>query len=62
MEGYVRQFGEVQSIATEVEQTGAPRGLPLERELHAMAIVREALHNAAVRCRRRGKRRPTGHR
>jgi len=47
MEGYVRQFGEVQSIAAEVRQTGAPRGLPLERELHAMAIVREALHNVA---------------
>ncbi len=47
MEGYVQRFGEVQSIAAEFQQTGAPRGLPVERELHAMAIVREALHNVA---------------
>jgi signal transduction histidine kinase len=47
LEGYVQRFGEVQSIAAHVRQTGAPRGLPLERALHAMAIVREALHNVA---------------
>jgi signal transduction histidine kinase len=47
MQSYVQRFGEVQSIATHLEHAGTPRGFPLGRELHAMAIVREALHNVA---------------
>ena len=47
MRAYVHRFGEIHSIAGAVEENGRAVQLPLESEFHAMAIVREALHNVA---------------
>src|SRR5437660_5699756 len=44
---YVHRFGEIHNLPGEVGESGAAVELPLEDALHAMAIVREALHNAA---------------
>jgi signal transduction histidine kinase len=44
---YVSRFGEIHSLAGTVEEVGSAVRLPLESEFHAMAIVREALHNVA---------------
>lgn len=45
--GYVQGFAEVHGLAGEVQEHGTGRDLPLEQQLHAMAIIREALHNVA---------------
>jgi signal transduction histidine kinase len=47
MRTYVRRFGEIHSIAGNVEEKGNAVQLPLESEFHTMAIVREVLHNVA---------------
>jgi signal transduction histidine kinase len=44
---YTQRFAETHGLAARVDETGTPRELPLEHQLHAMAIVREALHNVA---------------
>src|SRR5579875_20726 len=44
---YVARFAEVHSLEASVEEQGRPVPLPLEAALHAMAVVREALHNVA---------------
>ena len=48
---YVHRFSEIHGLAGTVEEVGTPVPLPLEHELHAMAIIREALHNAAKHAR-----------
>ena len=45
--GYVQGFAELHGLAGEVREQGTGRELSLEQQLHAMAIVREALHNVA---------------
>jgi len=50
---YTQRFAEAHGLAGRVEQTGTPRDLPLDYQLHAMAIVREALHNVAKHARAR---------
>jgi len=44
---YVQGFAELHGLAGDVQEQGAGRELSLEQQLHAMAIVREALHNVA---------------
>ena len=44
---YVQGFAELHGLAGEVHEQGTSRDLSLEQQLHAMAIVREALHNVA---------------
>ena len=44
---YARRWTDVHEIAAAVEEVGAPLALPLDRELHVMAAIREALHNVA---------------
>ncbi|HKV44291.1 MAG TPA: histidine kinase [bacterium] len=48
---YVHRFGEIHGLAGSVEEEGGIPELPLEPQLHAMAIVREALHNVAKHAR-----------
>jgi signal transduction histidine kinase len=50
---YTQRFAETHGLASRVEEAGPPRELPLEHQLHAMAIVREALHNVAKHARAR---------
>jgi signal transduction histidine kinase len=44
---YARRWSDVHDIAVTVEEAGPSLALPLDRELHVMAAVREALHNVA---------------
>ena len=44
---YAQRWSDIHNIAAGVEERATPPALPVERELHAMAIVREALHNVA---------------
>jgi signal transduction histidine kinase len=44
---YVQPFGELHGLGGDVREHGRVRELMLEQQLHAMAIVREALHNVA---------------
>jgi signal transduction histidine kinase len=44
---YANRFAETHGLGLTVEEIGPPNDLPLDRGLHAMAIVREALHNVA---------------
>ncbi len=44
---YVRRFAELHGLSGDVVERGDGRTLALEDQLHAMAIVREALHNVA---------------
>src|SRR5690348_6832830 len=44
---YVQPFAELHGLGGNVREDGRVRGLTLEQQLHAMAIVREALHNVA---------------
>jgi signal transduction histidine kinase len=44
---YALRFAETHGLAARIDATGPSCDLPLEHELHAMAVVREALHNVA---------------
>lgn len=44
---YVQRFTELHGLAGDVRELGRVRELTLEQQLHAMAIVREGLHNVA---------------
>jgi signal transduction histidine kinase len=44
---YARRWGDVHNVAVSVEESGPPLVLPVDRELHVMAAIREALHNVA---------------
>jgi signal transduction histidine kinase len=44
---YARRWSDVHDVAVTVEEAGPPLALPLDRELHVMAAIREALHNVA---------------
>lgn len=44
---YARRWSDVHNIAVTVEEVGVPLALPVDRELHLMAAIREALHNVA---------------
>lgn len=44
---YARRWSDVHNIAVTVEEVGVPLALPVDRELHVMAAIREALHNVA---------------
>jgi signal transduction histidine kinase len=44
---YARRWSEAHNVAVTIEEAGLPLALPVERELHVMAAVREALHNVA---------------
>ncbi|HYM90096.1 MAG TPA: histidine kinase [bacterium] len=50
---YANRFGEIHGLEATVEEIGRSIELPLDCELHAMAIVREALHNTAKHARAR---------
>jgi len=44
---YVAEFGEIHSLRGAVGEIGVEVALPLAHALHAMAMIREALHNVA---------------
>jgi signal transduction histidine kinase len=44
---YARRWSDVHNVAVAVEEAGLPLEFPVDRELHVMAAVREALHNVA---------------
>ncbi len=44
---YARRWSDVHNVAVTVEEVGRPLVLPVDRELHVMAAIREALHNVA---------------
>jgi signal transduction histidine kinase len=44
---YTRRWSDVHNIAVAIKEEGRPLALPVERELHVMAAIREALHNVA---------------
>lgn len=44
---YARRFAELHGLSGDVVEQGHGRTLTLQNQLHAMAIVREALHNVA---------------
>jgi len=50
---YAQRFAELHGLAGRIEEQGAVWELPLEQQLHVMAIVREALHNVAKHARAR---------
>ncbi|HLW47949.1 MAG TPA: histidine kinase [bacterium] len=50
---YTQRFAEAHGLVGRVDERGTPRDLPFEHQLHAMAIVREALHNVAKHARAR---------
>ncbi|HLW60786.1 MAG TPA: histidine kinase [bacterium] len=50
---YVDRFGEIHGLTGSVVEEGGPPKLALESQLHAMAILREALHNVAKHARAR---------
>jgi len=51
---YAQRFGEIHGLSETIEEVGAPAELPFGDALHAMAIVREALHNVAKHAQARG--------
>lgn len=44
---YARHWSDVHNIPVTVEHAGAPLALPVEQELHVMAVIQESLHNVA---------------
>ena len=48
---YMHRFSEIHALSGTVEEVGTPVDIPLERELHAMAIIREALDNVVKHAR-----------
>ena len=47
LRAYAKRWSDIHNVPVLVEETGPPLALPVERELHVMAVVREALHNVA---------------
>jgi signal transduction histidine kinase len=47
LKSYARHWSDVHNVAVTIKETGAPLALPVERELHVMGAIREALHNVA---------------
>jgi signal transduction histidine kinase len=44
---YARHWSDVHNLPVTVEQAGLLLALPVEQELHVMAVIQEALHNVA---------------
>jgi signal transduction histidine kinase len=47
LRAYARRWSDVHNVAVTCVEKGGPLALPVERELHVMAAIREALHNVA---------------
>ncbi|HLW60608.1 MAG TPA: histidine kinase [bacterium] len=47
LRAYAQQWSDIHNVAVTLEEVGPPLALPVERELHVMALIREILHNVA---------------